>query len=244
LALFLNVCQNMFYLITITMNVILHEPTIGAKSSLVAQTGNAAWCLFGIPFILSGIYGLYYKLEQNMRVYFWYMTTCLGMDIIYVCAFFYTSEICSTIPDALLIHGAAAACGIMTAVTYAYMAAHLILTTYFMFTVWSYCEDLKGSGLSLQSLLNEAGDETLANKRMAGWIAKYEKTSTYGSLFGEKNYGVGGPEGEDRSNYGVGWTNYSIQNLDTSGRQTISIGEDPAVKFSVLPTPQTKQAVL
>lgn len=220
------------------MNVILHEPTIGYKSSLVAQTTNAAWCLFGIPFILSGIYGLYYQQEQNMRVYFWYMTTCLGMDIIYVCAFFYTTEICSTVPDALLMHGAAFACGFMRVVTIGYMFAHLILTTYFMFTVWSYCEDLKGSGLSLQSLLMQ--DDTageLRIKRMTGWDCMGSKANTYGSIFGEKNYGVGGPEN-------LGWTNYQIKNLDTSGRQTVAIGEDPAVKFPVLPTPQTKQAVL
>lgn len=219
------------------MNVILHEPTIGAKSSLVAQTGNAAWCLFGIPFIVSGIYGLYYKQEQNMRVYFWYMTACLGMDIIYVCAFFYTSEICSTVPDALLIHGAAFACGFLRVVTIAYMFTHLVLTTYFMFTVWSYCEDLKGSGLSLSSLLLQDETGELQIKRMTGWDFMGSQTNTYGSIFGEKNYGVGGPEN-------LGWTNYQIQNLDTSGRQAVSIGEDPAEKFSVLPTPQTKQAVL
>ncbi len=82
-------------------------------AGLVAQTANAAWCLLGVPFILSGVWGLYTKQEQNMRVYLYFIVLSFGLDILYSIAYFATTDVCMVVPDALLKHGTAFACGFM-----------------------------------------------------------------------------------------------------------------------------------
>merc|ERR1719213_260712 len=86
-----NLLQNLFYAVTAVMNVIVKEPTFGASASPVEQTFTAAWCLLGLPFILSGIWGVVYRQETNLRVYLYYMFASFTLDTAFLITFFVTT---------------------------------------------------------------------------------------------------------------------------------------------------------
>lgn len=169
-AIFLNLVQCLFYILTATMNIIFREPTVGHSSGLIAQTFNAAWCLLGLPFIFAAIWGLIYKQEANVRLYLFYMMVSYAMDVFYIVSFFVTSDVCTNIPAVLDKHGAAFACGFMRTVSLGSVLLTLIVTTYFVFTVWSYCEDLKagGGGEGFPALLQGAGEMRIKRRQAYG----------------------------------------------------------------------------
>merc|ERR1719223_1748316 len=88
IVIFLNLVQNLFYICTATLNVILRVPTVGAGSGLISQTSNAAWCLLGMPFIFAAIWGVVYKQEDKLRLYLLYMIVSFALDIFFIIAFF------------------------------------------------------------------------------------------------------------------------------------------------------------
>lgn len=179
LIIMLNLVQNLFYLVTATMNIILRVPTVGASEGLIAQTINAAWCLLGIPFIFAAIWGITYRQEANVRLYLWYLCVSLFMDVFYMMAFFVTTDMCAGMPSALKQHGTAFACGFMRLTGLSFVLLMLIVTTYFVFTVWSYCEDLKagGGGQGFPALLAGAGEMRIKRRQAYG-------SAMFGQTFG------------------------------------------------------------
>lgn len=186
LIIMLNLVQNLFYITTATMNIILRVPTVGSGEGLIAQTFNAAWCLLGIPFIAAAIWGMTYRQEGNVRLYLYYLTVSLGMDVFFILAYFLTTDMCMGMPSALQQHGTAFACGFMRLGGLVFVLMMLIITTYFVFTVWSYCEDLKagGGGQGFPALLQSAGE------------MRIKRTSMYGGfMFGNTFGGYGNADG-------------------------------------------------
>lgn len=167
IVIFLNLVQNVFYICTATMNIILRIPTVGANEGLIAQTFNAAWCMIGIPFIFAAIWGVVYKQEANVRLYLFYMCVSLFLDIFYVVAFLATTDLCINMPTALKQHGTAFACGFMRLSGLSFILLMFVFTIYFVFTVWSYCEDLKagGCGQGFPALLANAGEMRIKRRQ-------------------------------------------------------------------------------
>lgn len=183
IVILLNLVQNLFYIITAVMNIILRMPTAGSSEGLIAQTFNASWCLLGMPFIFAAIWGVAYRQEANVRLYLYYLTISLGLDVTYTVIFFATTDMCQGMPSALMQHGTAFACGFMRLVGLSFVLAMLCLTTYFVFTVWSYCEDLKagGCGQGFPALLAGAGE--LRIKRMSAYGG-----TMFGQTYGGNGY--------------------------------------------------------
>lgn len=217
LVVFLNFVQNLFYIVTSTMNVILRVPTVGASNGLISQTFNAAWCLLGMPFIFAAMWGLMYRQEANVRLYLFYMIISFGLDVFYIIAFFATTDQCASIPAALEKHGSAFACGFMRLWALVFIMMMLIVVTYLIFTVWSYCEDLKagGGGTGFPALLAGAGEMRI--KRM-------QASPSYGGAPGGPTFGgYGNTDSMSFGSYNVG--------AGLGGGQSIFSGDYHETKF-------------
>jgi hypothetical protein len=200
LVILLNFVQNIFYIVTATMNIILRIPTVGAGGGLISQTFNAAWCLLGLPFIFAAIWGMIYKQESNVRLYLCYMIVSFSLDVFYIFAFFATTDMCTSIPTALRQHGTAFACGFMRLLSLSFIMAMLIVVTYFIFTVWSYCEDMKagGQGAGFPALLAGAGEMRIKRRQAYGGAQFGDTYGGYGNTdaMGFGRYKAPGLNGE------------------------------------------------
>merc|ERR1719359_2111579 len=84
LIILVNLVHNVFSIFCVTMNIIFKIPTFGANDPPASQVFNAAWCLVGIPFILSAVVGMITKQESNMRLYLFYLSTTFLLDLLLV----------------------------------------------------------------------------------------------------------------------------------------------------------------
>lgn len=165
LILALNLFQNIFYIATTTSNVIFRVPTIGFGVNLATQTFNAAFCLLGLPFIFAAFWGVIHRLETHIKLYLFYTVVSFVLDMAYVLVFLVVQDSCTALPSVLKKHGAAFACGFTRIFTIFFIVMVTVIQLYFMFTIWSLCEDLKvgGSGIGFPELLAGAGHQR--NKR-------------------------------------------------------------------------------
>lgn len=155
LIIFANLVHNVFYLVTVSLNIIFKIPTVGANDPPAAQVFNAAWCLLGMPFIFAALWGMWAKQESNMRLYLLYLCTTFVLDFVFVFNFLFTTDICGSMPRSLQRHGSAFACGFVRFSSVGLIVMGMILFAYCAFIIWSYCEDLKagGGGKGLDQLM-------------------------------------------------------------------------------------------
>jgi len=183
----------MFYIITVFCNIVLKIPTFNFNLNLVTQTFNAAFCLVGLPFIASALWGVVYRLETHLRLYLGYLSLALVLDIIYIVIYFVMEDVCANMPDVLVQHGHAFACGSMRIFSLLFILFIILVEGYFLFTVWSLCEEFKagGAGVGLPQLL--VGYHELPSKmnRQATGYGDWGQGGVLGSSFG--GYGsIGG----------------------------------------------------
>jgi hypothetical protein len=152
----LNLIQNIFWIVCITMNIVFRKPTFGSDSPPAAQVFNAFWCLIGLPICVAAIAGMILKQEVNLRLYLYYITASFILDFVLVAQWISQGDICENMPHSLKKHGAAWACGFITIAGVGTVFMTLILMGYFVYAVWSYCEDLKagGAGRGLPQLVD------------------------------------------------------------------------------------------
>jgi len=150
-----NLVHNLFSIVTVTMNIIFKIPTFGASDPPSAQIFNAAWCLLGLPFIFSAMWGMWSKQESNMRLYLVYLFTTFALDLGFVVQALATGDLCGHMPPSLKHHGAAFACGFLRIAGVGLTLMMITVIGYSVYTVWSYCEDLKagGGGKGLDQLM-------------------------------------------------------------------------------------------
>lgn len=177
--LFTNLIQNLFYLATATTNIILKIPTFGAHTDVALQTFNAACCLLGLPFIAGAIWGVMYRLESPLRLYLGYKAVCFVIDVIFVLQPFIFGDICGSMPSVLSRHGAAFACGFMKIVSILFASQILIVEAYFIFTIWSLCEDFKSFGSGFPDLLREK--QVSIYRYQGNVVDHYNAAGTYGA---------------------------------------------------------------
>mmetsp|Transcript_51442 Transcript_51442/g.149443 ORF Transcript_51442/g.149443 Transcript_51442/m.149443 type:complete len:240 (+) Transcript_51442:98-817(+) len=153
-----NLIQNLFYVATSFCNIILKIPTFGVSGGPMTQTFNGAWSMLGLPFIIVGFWGVSSRLESHVRMYFGYLLVSLLVDFGFLASNFVFRDICDDVPLVLRKHGSAFACGFMRIVGALIVVLVVTIESYFVFTVWSLCEDLRAapSGSALPDLLRNA----------------------------------------------------------------------------------------
>jgi len=157
--LLIHLLQNMFYIVTVSSNIIFKAATFGYNTSMETQTFNAAFCLVGLCFVASGYLGVWYKLEPHLRLFLYYSMFNFAIDLGYLIMYFTQEDTCALLPDVLASRGSAFACGFTRMITIAFMVLLFIIEVYFIFTVWSYCEDLRigGAGEGFEDLAKFKG---------------------------------------------------------------------------------------
>lgn len=174
LILILNLVLNVFYIATATANIILKVPTIGFGSDMTHQVLNAAFCLFGLPFIAAALYGVSFRQESHVRLYLYYLLFSFVLDMGYVLWYMFVEDTCKNMPTQLASQGSAFACGMTRIISLIAVVLLAIIQGYCMFVIWSVAEDIRATGTG-------AGfPELLENARKAA-------SGTYGSgdgLFG------------------------------------------------------------
>jgi len=133
--------------------------------SLPKQTFNAAYALFGIPFIIGGIMGVMYRLETHTRLYLYYAIITFFLDMFLVISNLLLNDVCTMLPPVLQRSGEAFACGAARIGSIVIIAAVSVVEGYFCYVIWSLCQDQKagGCGGKLPDLLATA--EQRKNKR-------------------------------------------------------------------------------
>lgn len=172
----LNLAQNLFYIITATSNVILRIPTFGSHLELTTQTLNAALCMIGLPFILAAAWGVFCRLEAPVRLYLYYMIASFGLDLAFMGAEFIAQDVCQTMPAILKKHGMAFACGVARLAAFAYVTQVIVIQLYFIFTIWSLCEEFQAGGAGQgfpQLLRGPAGPPAPAKRYLAPRVDAY-----------------------------------------------------------------------
>jgi len=144
--LFLNLLQNLFYVVTAFSHIILKLPIASTSSSLTAETFTAAFCLLGLPFIFCGFWGVFARMEGHVRMYLLYMVASLTLDLFHLISFIVLGDICADMPSILEKHGSAFACGFMRLAAALLVVQVMVIQTYSLYIVWSLCEDLQASG--------------------------------------------------------------------------------------------------
>jgi len=176
LVIAVNLAHNVFYIFAVSMNIIFKIPTFGANDPPAAQVFNAAWCLLGMPFILAAIVGMWTKQESNMRLYLLYLVAGFALDLGFVLQWVTTSDLCGNMPRSLQRHGSAFACGFIRIASVGFTIMLIIIMAYAIFTVWSYCEDLKagGGGKGLDQLMEYQEEQAIrsAYDTFSGGAAK------------------------------------------------------------------------
>lgn len=200
----LNLVQNVFYIVTATSNVILKIPTIGFATSLTAQTFTAAFCLLGLPFIFSGFWGVWCRLENHIRMYLYYMFISFGLDMTSLLQALLLEDVCDSMPTILQKHGSAFACGAMRIGAVVLVIQVVCIQAYAIYIVWSLCEDLKagGGGTGFPDLLKGASDRN--DRKRYNW--------PYGEDF------FAGPVQGGPAGFPVGYGAFATQGMGGSTR--------------------------
>jgi hypothetical protein len=85
----------------------------------------------------------------------------------YVIVFLVVQDSCGMLPSVRKKHGSAFACGFTRIFSFGFIIMVTSIQIYFIFTVWSLCEDLKagGSGAGLPELLIGAEDAIISAEK-------------------------------------------------------------------------------
>jgi len=153
--LLVNLIVNLFYIVTVTLNIIFQIPTVVSSLGPTAEIFNGAWCLLGLPFIVIGYWGVSSRAEGHLRLYLQYLCCGFIVDMVFLSINFVFRDVCAQMPHLLRHHGSAFACGAMRIGSLLVVIQVVVLELYFIFAVWSCCEDFKagGGGVGLPELL-------------------------------------------------------------------------------------------
>eukprot|EP00397_Hematodinium_sp_SG-2012_P049571 GEMP01057221.1.p1 GENE.GEMP01057221.1~~GEMP01057221.1.p1 ORF type:complete len:238 (+),score=33.81 GEMP01057221.1:178-891(+) len=192
----LHLVQSVFYITTTVSNIVLQVPTFGYDAPLATQTFNAAFALIGLPFIVIAFWGVTYKGETYIRLYMYYLLVSFTLDLGYILYYIIVVDSCSMLPSALKHHGGAFACGVARIFGLSSVLVVFAVQIYFIFTVWSFAEDLKcgGSGQGFPDLLLMKGRKGESDPITDGLFGTGRKADgpyalSYGSL---ATPGIGG----------------------------------------------------
>jgi len=135
-----------------------------------SQMFETIWSLVGVPIITAGLWGVYHRLEPHVRLYWYYLVLSFFIDMYYVVDIFLLRDACVHLAlDVQSRQGQAFACGVARSVSTASAVVLTLVFLYLIYIVWSWCEDVEGTGAAdaMASLLDMA--EGKRPQRGYGW---------------------------------------------------------------------------
>eukprot|EP00930_Biecheleria_cincta_P025818 TRINITY_DN18316_c0_g3_i1.p1 TRINITY_DN18316_c0_g3~~TRINITY_DN18316_c0_g3_i1.p1 ORF type:complete len:262 (-),score=36.91 TRINITY_DN18316_c0_g3_i1:147-932(-) len=122
----------------------------------VSQILATLMSLIGIPIIALGLFGVYNRLEPQVRTYFYYLAVCVAIDLYYIVEMFILRDSCVHVK--LINHmrgGRAFACGVAQSISNVSAVVMVLGSLYMLYIVWSWCEAAEVGHIdwALQSLL-------------------------------------------------------------------------------------------
>lgn len=129
--------------------VCLSLPQYGYATSSGMQFFTAMWSLAGIPIVLLGLWGVYHKLEPNVRIYLYFLVASVLIDTWFTADLFLMKDACVQLElTSNLSEGRAFACGVARATNMTAFAIFTAVVAYMAYIVWSFCEELSCTGIS------------------------------------------------------------------------------------------------
>jgi len=123
-----------------------------APQDLFVNLITSAVSLAGIPLILLAAWGIAAKIESFLRLYFYYMVLTFGTELVFAVLAVFTSGPCQGALSSVVSgeggrqgHNAFA-CGVARVGGSSVLVVNFGVAAYFVFIVWSYCEDLAYGG--------------------------------------------------------------------------------------------------
>eukprot|EP00435_Cladocopium_sp_Y103_P006583 s1683_g2.t1 len=165
--------RSIYMLVVTAGEVVVQDPRFESTQTLEEQTFNAFVALFALPFILSGFYALHARYDSYLRpfMYFmiaagltrkvWISPTYLGNDALRMVLPMWMHGSCAFVPEGLKATGAAGACGFIRVLFVIFFGQLAAVEAYFIFAVWSLCEDMK---VNLKSSLPEMYERSRASR--------------------------------------------------------------------------------
>lgn len=134
------------YVISVCSNVIFHTPMLMSAWTVQNQLLYAGFSLLGIPLVVGGLFGVYQRIEVNVRIYLYYLMACFVLNssgLVYMCVI---QDACTTIGSFVNLmsasFGEAFLCGAFRIVSYFVAAGSIATEVYCLWVVWSLCEDM------------------------------------------------------------------------------------------------------
>lgn len=196
-----HLIMNLFYIGSSTAAIIMHVPTMGLSQDLTTQILMSAFGLMGIPFIVAALYGMWYRMESHLRLYLYYMGLSLALDLGYVMYTILADDMCALLPSSITSGGAAFACGAARIFVISFLVVTTAIQVYFVFCVWSLCEDFRAGGVgSGFPLLLGSAVEARRQKYKGSYAEGFLGTGDNSAAMEPVNYGslaapgVGGSE--------------------------------------------------
>lgn len=121
-----------------------------------SQILDTLMALIGIPIIALGLYGVYNRLEPQVRIYVYYLTLCVCIDLFYIVDMFLLRDSCVHVKLLNQMRGGRAfACGVAQSISNVSAAVLVLIALYMVYVVWSWCEEVECNHVdwALQSLL-------------------------------------------------------------------------------------------
>mmetsp|Transcript_46465 Transcript_46465/g.122689 ORF Transcript_46465/g.122689 Transcript_46465/m.122689 type:complete len:195 (-) Transcript_46465:28-612(-) len=97
----------------VTCNIILRIPAMAVGVNRPQQTVNAMWNLAGLPFIIMALWGLWHRVDVQVRLYLHYLVVSFSMHLVLIIYYLFVQDACSLLPSTLKYNGLAFACGVV-----------------------------------------------------------------------------------------------------------------------------------
>jgi len=107
------------------------------------QVAAAAWAFVGIPITLAAGVGSLYRIELNIRLFFWYLVVSFFFGVTIPIWFMASGSICSTVVSAEVQRmGSAFVCGFTDTATFFWTMIGGLIHMYIIYIVWSASEEI------------------------------------------------------------------------------------------------------
>lgn len=119
---------------------------IGVKVDPGTQVFNAGWALLGIPFIIGAGVGMLYRIEQMLRLYFWYSLATFFLNLVWWMQLIFSGDLCKTIVGKEVQRmGNAFVCGFTDTFIFFWMLIAVLINLYCVYIIWSCAEEAGSS---------------------------------------------------------------------------------------------------
>lgn len=135
------------------------DGSVSYTETSAAQVFSACWNLLGIPIMLAGIYGSFYRTPSHLWTYYYYLCLSFIMDFVYLVQIFIFQDACVRIAgEAVVDGGQSFACGVARTVSALSVVCLTAALLYMIHVVWSYCEEIgaEDSSFYIETLMRKA----------------------------------------------------------------------------------------